>query len=597
MPGGGGGGARHDAKHLRPRLRRRENVSRGGRAAQSRQECRGEESASPSCSRQFRRDANIQFLAGLADAGLNDLKGAQDHYEKAVKYDRKLVAAHQQLALTYAKLGDRAKAEAALAKLKKLNDDCRGTCEQAQQLKDAVAAVEAALAGTPAASLETAPSLLFASAGAGDQAYLEAVGLINERRYEDAIASACSARATASARIPTSSPISASPTASCSRFEVAEDYYRQALAAAPNHKGATEYYGELMVERGDIAGARKMLARLESLCTFGCAEADELRNGSHGKSPPPRPDRQRPAACAADRPPPCRSSEARWLAARRLSRTCCCASRGECVAWPASPPLNDSAAIGRAAFRAPLAARRPGGARRPQLRQLPPQRPRTIPISISPAFREHPGTADVTASLMSSHRGDGKFNPKQIPDLADPAQNKVSRDSRRDDLRKFIRGLIVEEFDGPEPPPAVLQGLIDLCSVHGPGRLPGAARSQITLGGALADVERSASVLPRSRPSRGDGATARVLLGAARSTLGRIDERFSVPGLDQRARDSEVRRRRTRSAAASSSTRANARSGAGGRRAGRRARRALAAAESRSLYSAVVLRKRLASRG
>ena len=212
----------------------------------------------------------------MADAGLNDLKGAQDHYEKAVKYDRKLVAAHQQLALTYAKQGDRAKADAALAKLKKLNDDCRGTCEQAQQLKDAVASVEAALAGTPAASLQTAPSLLFASAGAGDQAYLEAVGMINERRYQDAIASLQRARDSFGAH-PDILTYLGFANRKLNRFEVAEDYYRQALAAAPDHKGATEYYGELMVERGDIVGAKKMLARLESLCTFGCAEADELR--------------------------------------------------------------------------------------------------------------------------------------------------------------------------------------------------------------------------------------------------------------------------------------------------------------------------------
>jgi tetratricopeptide (TPR) repeat protein len=222
------------------------------------------------------RDANIQFLAGMADAGLNDLKGAQDHYEKAVKYDRKLVAAHEQLALTYAKQGDRAKADAALAKLKKLNDDCRGTCEQAQQIKDAVAAVEAALAGTPAASLEIAPSLLFASAEAGDHAYLEAVGLINERRYDDAIASLQRARDSFGAH-PDILTYLGFAHRKLGRFEIAETYYRQALAAAPDHKGATEYYGELMVERGDLAGARKMLARLESLCTFGCAEADELR--------------------------------------------------------------------------------------------------------------------------------------------------------------------------------------------------------------------------------------------------------------------------------------------------------------------------------
>lgn len=221
------------------------------------------------------RDANIHFLAGMADAGLNDLKGAQSHYEKAVRYDRKLVVAQQQLALTYAKQGDRAKAEAALAKLKKQNDDCRGTCEQAKQLQDAVAAVEAALAGTPAAAVES-PSLLFARAEAGDAAYLEAVGLINERKYEQAIASLQRARDSFGAH-PDILTYLGFANRKLQRFDVAETYYRQALAAAPNHRGATEYYGELMVERGDFAGARQMLAKLDAICTFGCAEADELR--------------------------------------------------------------------------------------------------------------------------------------------------------------------------------------------------------------------------------------------------------------------------------------------------------------------------------
>ena len=29
--------------------------------------------------------------------------------------------------------------------------------------------------------------------------------------------------------------------------------------------------------RGDLAGAEALLARLEALCSFGCAEAEELR--------------------------------------------------------------------------------------------------------------------------------------------------------------------------------------------------------------------------------------------------------------------------------------------------------------------------------
>ena len=60
-------------------------------------------------------------------------------------------------------------------------------------------------------------------------------------------------------------------------YDAAESYYRAALAVAPDHRGATEYYGELKVERGDLAGARQMLGKLDRLCAYGCAEAEELR--------------------------------------------------------------------------------------------------------------------------------------------------------------------------------------------------------------------------------------------------------------------------------------------------------------------------------
>src|SRR4051812_34340279 len=124
-------------------------------------------------------DANTNFLAGMADAGLNDLKGAAKHYERAVHADKKLVPAQQELAVTYAKLGQQDKAQAALAKLREMDTACAGTCKDAEQIKKAISAVEAALGQPTHAMLETSPPLLFASAKTGDTAYLEAVGLIN----------------------------------------------------------------------------------------------------------------------------------------------------------------------------------------------------------------------------------------------------------------------------------------------------------------------------------------------------------------------------------------------------------------------------------
>ena len=230
-------------------------------------------------------DANVNFLAGLADAGLNDFKAAAKHYERAVKANSKLVEAHQELAVAYLKLGQRDKAQAELTKLQKLNADCNGSCEDASKLKDAITAVQAALAAPPQARLETQPPLLFQSADAADHSYLEAVSLINEHRYQDAISSLEKARAAFGAH-PDILTYLGFANRKLHRYDVAETYYRAALSAEPKHKQATEYYGELMVERGNMVGAKALLAKLDSMCTFGCFEADELRQWIAAKGKP-----------------------------------------------------------------------------------------------------------------------------------------------------------------------------------------------------------------------------------------------------------------------------------------------------------------------
>jgi tetratricopeptide (TPR) repeat protein len=174
------------------------------------------------------------------------------------------------------KLGQPDKAQAALAKLKGMDADCNGSCKDAEQIKKAISEVESALTQPTHAMLSTAPPFLFASAKAGDTAYLQAVSLINEHRYQDAIDALQRARTTFGAH-PDVLTYLGFANRKLGRYDLAVSYYRQALAAAPNHKGATEYYGELLVERGDMTGAKHMLARLDDLCTFGCAEADELR--------------------------------------------------------------------------------------------------------------------------------------------------------------------------------------------------------------------------------------------------------------------------------------------------------------------------------
>jgi hypothetical protein len=229
---------------------------------------------------------------------------------------------------------------------------------------------------------------------------------------------------------------------------------------------------------------------------------------------------------AADRPAQIPIRDARWLAAgvpvERVNRL-----PPECYRPPADVRERRSAEIGRIAFRAPLLL---GG------------QAARVGLSCSSCHRNgrgnadfhfpgvsgDPGTADVTTSILSSHRGDGTFNPKPIPDLAgDPSKRIVSRDPEKPDLEKFIHGLITKEFDGPEPPRRVLEGVAAYVRSIGPANC-GAGEVDLTASSLIAEAELALSLARDER----DRATARLLIGAARSNLGRIDERFQLPAIE-----------------------------------------------------------------
>ena len=57
----------------------------------------------------------------------------------------------------------------------------------------------------------------------------------------------------------------------------AETHYKRALEIDPKHRQALEYYGELFLMKGDLAGAESMLARLDKACFFGCEELRDLK--------------------------------------------------------------------------------------------------------------------------------------------------------------------------------------------------------------------------------------------------------------------------------------------------------------------------------
>ncbi len=222
------------------------------------------------------KDANTLYLAGLSRSGLGDWKGARKFYEKAIKFDASKIAAHRELGVALGKLGDKPAAEAELAALQARKTVCGDHCPDSAELKAAVDAISAALSASPQAFRVTPSSLLFANVSDGDARYLQAVSLINEGRYDAAIETLKASQQSFGPH-PDILTYLGYANRKMKRFDVAESYYKAALEVDPHHRGATEYYGELMVERSQLADARKMLARLDRQCSFGCFEAEELR--------------------------------------------------------------------------------------------------------------------------------------------------------------------------------------------------------------------------------------------------------------------------------------------------------------------------------
>lgn len=134
------------------------------------------------------------------------------------------------------------------------------------------------------------------------------------------------------------------------------------------------------------------------------------------------------------------------------------------------------------------------------------------------------GTADVTNSLFSKSRGNGAFDPTPIPDLA-------ARDGMQMKIRKgeaFLaktHGLIVEEFDGQEPPEQMLYDVIAYMDGLAMCADP-EARQPLS---AQTDMETATTAFWIAWGLAPDG--RRIMARAARERLERLHERFI--GADQ----------------------------------------------------------------
>jgi hypothetical protein len=215
----------------------------------------------------------------------------------------------------------------------------------------------------------------------------------------------------------------------------------------------------------------------------------------------------------------------------------------ECLKAPADPAQAASVEIGRAAFRTQVLL---GGqaARAGITCETCHRGGRANPDFQFPGVSGAPGTADVTNSLFSTHRGDGIDNPKPIPDLSGPkAALKVDQDPASGKLQPFIHGLVTEEFDGPEPTPAVMAGLTAYVRALDPAACPARAREPMSVTLLMSDARRALAAAQGAAAS-GDAPTAMLMVAAARSRLGLIDERYAAPALTKPRADLRAADRR-----------------------------------------------------
>jgi hypothetical protein len=202
----------------------------------------------------------------------------------------------------------------------------------------------------------------------------------------------------------------------------------------------------------------------------------------------------------------------------------------ECLKVPADPALAARIEVGRAAFRTQVLL---GGqaARAGVNCETCHRNGRTNPDFAFPGVSGPPGTADVTSSLFSTHRGNGIDDPKPIPDLSGPkGKLKIDQDPGQKKLEPFIHGLITEEFDGPEPTPATLAGLAAYVRALSLAACPAKAREPLDVTLLMSDARRAIKAA-QAEIAAGDDATAILMVASARSRLGLIDERYAAPSL------------------------------------------------------------------
>jgi tetratricopeptide (TPR) repeat protein len=237
----------------------------------------------------------VNYALGLSYIGANDKPDARDALRRAVHDREAPVGAHLQLALVSLELNDRNAAVEQQTWAQHAVSACDAACGDArrgllqsaydqitQALNPPAPAATAPNATTPSTTTTPATTTNPATTGwnfptleQGRQAFAEAVGLINQARYEEALV-ALGRTQDAVGPHPDVLTYMGFANRKLGRFDRSFAYYQEALAIDPANLGVNEYLGELYVQLNDLPRARQQLARLDELCAYGCAQREEL---------------------------------------------------------------------------------------------------------------------------------------------------------------------------------------------------------------------------------------------------------------------------------------------------------------------------------
>jgi hypothetical protein len=136
-----------------------------------------------------------------------------------------------------------------------------------------------------------------------------------------------------------------------------------------------------------------------------------------------------------------------------------------------------------------------------------------------PELTNRAGAADVTSEWASHVRGDGVMNPVDIPDLAGVGARPTHGHAGDPSLDHFAHSVIVEEFQGHEPPPQAMASLVAYLRALDVNQC--APPHRLTLSDAAENVRRTLA-----STATADAATTQMLIFAAQDGVGRIVERL-----------------------------------------------------------------------